>query len=202
MADLRKILEHTKILEGGWTIDQGGKTMYGVTESTLKSYQSRTGKLQGVRIENLTWDQAVQIYAYDYWRPIKGDLIRSQNAAAVIFDYAVNSGPGQAVKDLQRVLNDLGNNLSVDGGLGPQTIAALNKAGEKIVKPYLARREQFFRYLAEKNPARHASSLKGWLKRLERLESFLEPVKKKIGLVGLGLGFTGLILWRINKSNK
>ena len=168
VANFAAALRDTFELEGGYTVDQGGRTMYGVTESVWKDYQAKTGRHKGVDITKITKDMAAEVYKLFFWDKIKGDQIKNQKIAGAIFDYAVNSGPGQAVKDAQRVLG-----LTVDGGLGPLTLAALNRSGDSFVSAYMARRKAFFESLAKSNPARHASSLKGWLKRLERLNGFL-----------------------------
>ena len=45
----------------------------------------------------------------------------------IFFDMCVNQGRGAAVKILQRAINGKGGKISVDGGFGPGTKAALAK---------------------------------------------------------------------------
>ena len=203
MASFAPILEHTKTLEGGYTVDQGGRTMWGITEAVLKEYQKTTGKFQGVTIRALTWPQAGEIYRARYWAPIKGDLLQSQNLAAALFDYSVNSGVGQAVKDLQRVLKGLGYYAGeIDGGFGPATLAAAQKGGERAVSLLMARRRSLMEYLAKKDPARHGASLKGWLKRLERLQGFFNVAARPAGAgFVLALGAAAFFYWRKKRGS-
>lgn len=202
MANFAPILEHTRILEGGWTIDQGGKTMYGVTEATLKEYQKSTGRLAGVSIRALTWPQASEIYRARFWNPIKGDLIRSQNLAAAVFDYAVNSGPGKAVKDLQRVLKTLGYySGAIDGGLGPVTLQAANNAGERAVAPLMSIRLQFMKDLAKADPAKYGDDLQGWKNRLSRLQGFFVKAARPAGAgLVLALGAAAYLYYKLKKG--
>jgi len=203
MANLAPILEHTKALEGGWAIDQGGRTMYGITEAVLIEYQKSTGKLAGVNIRALTWPQAAEIYRARYWSKINGDAIKSQNLAAALFDYAVNSGPGKAVKDLQRVLKSLGYySGALDGGFGPVTLAAANKAGERVVPLLMAARKSFMQELAKKDPAKYGDDLKGWMNRLERLQGFFKVAAVRTGGGLLALSLVGAAAFLIYKKGK
>ena len=94
MADFSKALEITLKHEGGETVDTGGYTKWGISQ---KAYP-------GLDIKNMTRSQMAAIYRRDYWDKIQGDKIRDQNAAAVLFDYAVNAGTGAATKAAQTVL--------------------------------------------------------------------------------------------------
>lgn len=172
--------------------------MWGITEAVLRDFQRATGKFPGVDVRALTWPQAGEIYRARYWMPIKGDALNSQNLAAALFDYAVNSGPGQAVKDLQRVLKGLGYYAGeIDGGFGPVTLAAAQKAGDRAVSLLMARRRAFMEYLAKKDPARHAASLKGWFNRLDRLQSFFNVAARPAGAgFVLALGVAAFLLYR------
>lgn len=201
MANFAPILEHTRILEGGWTIDQGGKTMFGITESTLKDYQAKTGRLSGVSIRNLTWPQASEIYKANYWTPIKGDLIRSQNLASAVFDYAVNSGVGKASMDLQRVLKALGYKVEIDGGIGPQTLKYANAAGERAVAPLMAMRKAFMESLAKKDPVKYGDDLKGWMNRLNRLQGFFVKAARPAGAgLVLAAGAAAYLYYKLKKG--
>lgn len=72
------------------------------------------------------------IYKRAYWDAVRGDEIKSIGIAIYLVDFAFNSGPGNAVRVLQRVLNEsFGNKLVVDGAIGPLTIAATNAANER-----------------------------------------------------------------------
>lgn len=175
MANFKKALEITLKHEGGETVDTGGYTKWGISQ---KAYP-------GLDIKNMTRSQMEAIYKRDYWDKIKGDQITDQNAAAVLFDYAVNAGVGAAVKAAQTVLG-----VAVDGGLGPQTLGAINRAGSGFAGQLTRYRVSFYTKLATSNPAKYGKYLAGWIK---RAESFfrLTPAKAAGGGLFLALGAAG-----------
>ncbi|MCU0909782.1 MAG: glycoside hydrolase family 108 protein [Rhodobacteraceae bacterium] len=110
-----RILKH----EGGYVnhpSDPGGPTNKGITLATFRRYISRNGTVADLKA--LTTDQAVRVYKAQYWDAVRADELPAGLDYAVA-DYAVNSGPGRAVKALQRVLG-----VAVDGKIGPVTLSA------------------------------------------------------------------------------
>ena len=111
--------------EGGYSdhaADPGGKTRYGITEAVAREVGYRGD------MRELPLDLAKRIYKDKYWDTVKAE----QLPAAVrypVFDAAVNSGPGQSVKWLQRALG-----VKDDGVIGPQTMAAANAANPDALK--------------------------------------------------------------------
>lgn len=98
--------------EGGYSNDPkdpGGETKYGISK---RAYPNED-------IANLTEERAKEIYKKDYWDKIKGDSLPAQLRYAV-FDAAVNSGVGQAVKWLQAAVG-----VPEDGKLGSETMKAV-----------------------------------------------------------------------------
>lgn len=97
--------------EGGYVNnpnDPGGETKYGISK---RSYPN-------VDIRNLTLDQAKAIYKRDFWDAVKADQLPAK-LRFHIFDAAVNSGVGAAVKWLQGAVG-----VVQDGKLGPVTLNA------------------------------------------------------------------------------
>jgi len=140
------ILEH----EGGYVnnpSDPGGETKYGICKRVYPSLD----------IKNLTKEKAIAIYRRDYWRPYYS-LINHQDTATKIFDMAVNMGHSQANKIVQRAVN-----VTADGIIGKQTIAAINKDNQAINK-ICAEQAKFYRQLSIDKP-KLAVFLNGWLKR-------------------------------------
>ena len=135
--------------------DPGGLTKYGISQAAFPDLD----------IVNLTPEQAIGIYATDYWEPAKCPAL-PQALALVHFDAAVNCGVGQAARFLQQAVG-----VTVDGIVGPVTIAAAWKAPE-AVGAYLSVREAFYRRLAQANPA-EGVFLDGWLNRLANLKAFV-----------------------------
>ena len=92
----------------------------------------------------------------------------------------VNAG-SNAVRILQRLLNDMGHSVSVDGVIGPQTIAAAQaayaKAPNHLADAYgIARRNYYFRIADRRAASRkyarsRAGGKGGWIKRAEEFIS-------------------------------
>lgn len=138
--------------EGGYSDnpnDPGGRTKYGISQ---RSYPN-------VDIPNLTLDRAKQIYQSDYWSKAGCDLC-DPGLALVVFDAAVNTGVGQAVRWLQGAVG-----VTADGVIGPATRAAIQnaKAEEALVAMHAARIYMMAGLSTWKTFGR------GWSKRLARL---------------------------------
>ena len=142
--------------EGGFSdhaADPGGKTRYGITEAVA----SEVGYRGDMR--ELPLDLAKRIYMERYWRPVRADELPAGVRYAV-FDAAVNSGPGQAVKWLQRAAG-----VADDGVLGPKTMAAVNALNaDSLRSKILAQRLRFMSSL----PNWPAFS-RGWSRRIADL---------------------------------
>ena len=82
--------------------DPGGATNLGVTQATFDKWRN----LQGVPLQSValtTADEAAKIYKANYWDAVGGDT-RPGGVDYCLFDFAVNSGPGRALKFLAHVL--------------------------------------------------------------------------------------------------
>lgn len=110
-----KLINH----EGGYVNnprDPGGETKYGISK---RQYPQED-------IKNLTLTRAKAIYAKDYWAGVGCDLV-PEGLKFDLFDTAVNSGPGRAVKLLQQTVGQ-----AQDGVLGPLTLQALKTAPSSV----------------------------------------------------------------------
>ena len=152
--------------EGGFVdnpVDPGGATNLGITRKTLAAWRgvSPWWKLPTSAVKALTAAEATTIYKANYWQPVAGDDLPAGLDYAV-FDYGVNSGPGKAARDLQEVLG-----VTVDGRIGPETVAAANAAGAQatIIKLCDARLA-YVRGLPEA-----ATFGAGWAKRIASVRS-------------------------------
>jgi lysozyme family protein len=113
-----EVLRH----EGGFVNhprDPGGATNRGITQATLADWRGVPVTAEDVRA--LTEKEAREIYRARYWNAIQGDALPAGLDLAV-FDFAVNSGPGRAVRSLQWHLG-----VHADGAIGPVTLAAVRK---------------------------------------------------------------------------
>ena len=75
--------------------------------------------------------EAMQIYKEKYWNKIHGDEINSQALADILADMKSSAG-GNAIKEMQKVLIDLGEKVTVDGAFGRQSLDALNHQIKKV----------------------------------------------------------------------
>ena len=155
---VHKVLRH----EGGYVNhpdDPGGITNLGVTK---KVYDEWTGKESTVdQMKALDDEDVKPIYEENYWNKIKGDELPN-GLDLCIFDFGVNAGPSRAAKMIQKMAD-----TTVDGGIGPNTIKAINalvkKDGlEEVIKLYQAKRQAYYESL------KHFDTFgRGWTRRNE-----------------------------------
>ena len=120
LTSFDEIIEITLEHEGGYVHDPkdlGGETNFGIAGRFYPD----------VDIKNLTKEGAKDIYKKDYWDKNKIDDV-SDDLKHIYFDMCVNQGKSRAVKIIQRAVNSKGGSLTVDGGMGPMTIAAIGKS--------------------------------------------------------------------------
>lgn len=111
-------LRHVLVYEGGWADhprDPGGATMKGVTLQVFRNHFGADKTKEDLR--NISDSQLEQIYKSGYWDKCKCDDLPS-GVDFVVFDSAVNSGPGRGAKWLQGAIGAV-----QDGGIGPKTLA-------------------------------------------------------------------------------
>lgn len=124
MTDLfKEALARVLIHEGGKVDhpkDPGGRTNKGITQRVYNGW--RTKNSLPLRDVYQIADMEVEaIYRFQYWEPIKADFL-PPGVGYVVFDGAVNSGPRQSTKWLQRALGPSAG--AVDGVVGSVTLTA------------------------------------------------------------------------------
>ena len=134
-AALKAILHH----EGGYVnhpADPGGMTNLGVTKRVWEEWVGH--EVDEKTMRNLTPEIVGPMYKVKYWDKIKGDELPT-GIDYVVFDAAVNSGPGRAAKWLQACVG-----VDPDGGIGPKTLAAVNAFdANQLIEDYAKRRLSF-----------------------------------------------------------
>lgn len=165
-------LDLTLAHEGGFVNhpkDPGGATNKGVTQAVYNAYRRNKGlDVQSVR--HITAAEVKDIYRKQYWDKAGCPRLPAGVDYAV-FDYAVNSGPGRAIKDLQRTVNSFANNIGVsinvgvDGINGEGTTAAVCQLADidevAFVEAYCNRRMSFLKSLKT-----FSTFGKGWTRRV------------------------------------
>lgn len=139
--------------EGGYVnnpADPGGETNWGVTRRVAEE-NGYTGKMR-----DFTQDDAMAIYDRLYWMKVSADEL-PEAVRFDVFDAAVNSGPRQAIKWLQRALD-----VQDDGVIGAQTLTAAKAAdGAKLAAKFNGYRLMFMTDLPT-----WSSFGKGWARRI------------------------------------
>lgn len=160
--------------EGGYVNhpkDPGGATNKGVTQAVYDAYRTTIGQ-KPRSVKSITNAEVSDIYENRYWKLAGCDALPAGLDYAT-FDYAVNSGVGKAVKDLQRTINAFASNrvtilapLKVDGIAGDDTAAAAKACAdvdeEGLIESYCARRLAFLKTLKT-----WKTFGKGWARRVE-----------------------------------
>lgn len=145
---IKLILKH----EGGLVndpADPGGLTNMGITKRDFPQLD----------IKNLTVNQAKEIYKEKYWDKIQGDLIKDQDVATQIFDFAVNAGVATSSKKTQEILH-----IKADGVIGEQTIKALNNFNYyTFLIQFKLKRIEYYISISKRASLR--KFLYGWIKR-------------------------------------
>lgn len=155
--NFKPALEHVLKSEGGYVNDPrdpGGATNLGCTQKVYEAHMRRP--VSDAEMRCLTPADVGPIYKAQYWDKVKGDQLPSGLDYAV-FDAAINSGPGQAAKWLQQVLD-----VHDDGAIGPATLAAVAAhSAEDLIVAYQLKRIEFLKRLKTWN-----AFGKGWGRRV------------------------------------
>lgn len=167
--------------EGGFVNDPddpGGATKFGVTIGTLRTLgldKTGDGKVTVADVQALTKDDAADIFKKHYYFRPKIDQL-PQAVQASVYDMYVNAGDN-AVRILQRLVREMGIEITVDGDIGPKTIGACEQAAalapNHFADAYGIARRNYYYALADRNAklrkyARTMAGTKGgWIKRAE-----------------------------------
>jgi len=186
MRSIRLLAEGIIAREGGFVDDPddpGGATNFGVTIHTMRRLGldlNGDGVIDRADVRALTRAQAVDIFLRQYFEAPRIAALPEMLHASV-FDMQVNAG-SNAVRILQRLLVRMGEDVLVDGIIGPQTIRAAHRAAAQaphhIADAYGIARRAYYYALADRRPAsrKYARSRDGgkggWI---SRAEEFIAP---------------------------
>ena len=155
LTSFDEIIELTLEHEGGYVNDPqdpGGETNFGVAKRSHPD----------VDIKNLTKEGAKEIYKEVYWDKNKVESL-PRDLWHIYFDMCVNQGKSRAVKIIQRAVNGKGGSLTVDGGMGPMTIASIFKSNVELDR-IRAYRVKYYSDLVTRKPDLERFYF-GWFKR-------------------------------------
>ncbi len=181
MQSVREIATEIVHREGGYVndpADPGGATNHGVTIHTMRRLGldlTGDGQITAQDVQLLPRETAVNIFVDHYFHGPRLNALPAKLQASV-FDMYVNAG-SHAVKILQRFFNSMRIDVTVDGVVGPQTIAAAEQAiaaaPDHLVDAYgIARRNYYYnladqRVASRKYARRRDGGKGGWIRRAE-----------------------------------
>lgn len=225
MASFENYIDTLIKHEGGWSnhkFDAGKETNLGITIATWQRYGYDKDGDQDIDVDDLkviTIEDAAKVYKPKFWDRVGGDHIKSQAVANIVFDHAVNAGVSRAGKMVQAILNTtFRKGLSIDGIIGPKTIAALNSVDpNQFHDEFKLLRKDYYNYLANnlklvrgfvkpflqslniRPNDNFKAFIKGWL---NRVNSFTDLFKKKtFGYIGALSLFIGIGMYIKHKMN-
>jgi lysozyme family protein len=161
--NFEKCLEMLLVHEGGFVNhpdDPGGMTNLGVTKKVWEEWVGHDVSEKEMR--NLTPTMVASLYKRKYWDACRADELVS-GLDYCVFDVAVNSGVGRAIKLLQQTVG-----ATPDGGYGSITAALVKEAEkdpEKIISLFSSRRLEFLESLKA-----FPTFGKGWSRRVAEVK--------------------------------
>lgn len=178
-----KIAQKIVANEGGYVDhpnDPGGATNRGVSLRYARERGTifdldNDGDVDADDIRIVTKEVAVGAFIDDFYiRPRFNQL--PTNIVANVFDMGVNAGTKTAVNILQRTLVRLGYAVTIDGIMGPKTLAAANAAANRYTKSQLNRaysdeRIAYYKRLVVSN-SKYSVFLKGWTARANEMANY------------------------------
>lgn len=170
-SNFEKCLGLLLVHEGGYVnhpSDPGGMTNLGVTARVWEEWVGHPVDEKQMRA--LTPEIVAPLYRKKYWDACRADELVS-GVDYCVFDVAVNSGPGRAIKFLQSCVG-----ATPDGGFGSITLALVKKAEEdpqRLIELYCAKRLEFLQSLKT-----FETFGKGWSRRVAEVK---EEALKMLG---------------------
>lgn len=145
--------------------DAGGVTKFGIDQRSHPT----------TNIKALTINQARDIYWFEYWLPSMAEQMPA-GYGEVLADIRINGGNGPRM--LQQALNRHGAGLTVDGKIGPKTIAAMQADGRIGLLEFLKVRQERYERLAKKPTLK--KFLAGWTQRNTDLSEFVSAAPARL----------------------
>jgi len=174
-ANFSASLKHILDAEGGFqddprdrgnTLSDGreGCTNLGVTQSTWEAFVGHPVSRDDMR--KLTEERVARLYRKKYWDVVHGDDLPS-GLDYLVFDFAINAGPGRAIKLLQGALG-----VTVDGSIGRKTLSAIiNMPQKELISEFTEAKNAYY-----KSCNTFPIYGKGWLNRSAKAEHLAQTM--------------------------
>ena len=170
--NVKRILQGIINNEGGFQADPddtgnyaGSRlvgTNYGITPGALAAYKGvDVSEISQSDIKGLTEQEAMEIYAQDYYYKPGYDKIQNDYLQENVVDMAVNAGAPRATRLLQSLAG-----VDEDGILGPQTLQAVNDSSINT-NDYSTERKRYYLDLVVNDPVK-SKYLLGWVNRANK----------------------------------
>lgn len=157
--------------EGGYVddaSDPGGATKYGISLRFLREQGldlDHDGDIDAADVRGLTKTAALAIYRERFWDAYGLDRIVDSQVATKVCDMMVNLGPKRGIRLLQRALRECGEQVEVDGVLGPKSIVAVNRCeARELLLELVYQHAGYYNTLVAIKP-RFEKYINGWRKR-------------------------------------
>lgn len=152
--------------------DPGGRTSRGILQREWNVWRNTHPGLPE-DVWRAPQDQVIAIYKQNYWDKLKCDDLPS-GIDYTVFDYGVNSGISRSAKVLQSLVH-----VSIDGSIGPLTIAATNKVNSvQLINSINAQRLAFLQGLGT-----WPRFGRGWARRVSEVKSISLQMAAKAPVV-------------------
>lgn len=143
--------------EGGFVNhpqDPGGMTNLGVTKRVWEQWVGRESNEKEMR--SLTPAMVEPLYKRKYWDACRCDDL-PEGLDYLVFDFAVNAGPGRSIKTLQTAVG-----TTPDGIIGPKTLAAVRAVDpHELIEKFSVAKTEFYESLPT-----FPTFGRGWLNRV------------------------------------
>lgn len=134
--------------------DPGGMTNLGVTKRVWEQWVGRESNEKEMR--SLTPAMVEPLYKRKYWDACRCDDL-PEGLDYLVFDFAVNAGPGRSIKILQTAVG-----TTPDGIIGPKTLAAVRAVDpHELIEKFSVAKTQFYESLPT-----FPTFGRGWLNRV------------------------------------
>ncbi len=149
-------------------VGNSGDSNSGITQQTYDSYVKQR-KITPKDVKVLSDQEKKDFYYNEYYDRLNLKALPDKTAV-MLFDYAINTPSGTAVKALQRTIG-----AKPDGSIGPKTIEALNayieKNGEQpLLQSIIDDRQKHNSNLIKENPQKYKKFENGWGNRIKSLK--------------------------------
>lgn len=189
MADYKHVVDFFLVWEGGLSRDSrdsassypcrteynGYKDWHTNKGITYKTWVAYFGTDRDSEFFEMKREHLEHIFKVGYWDKVSGDDIDSAAIGAVLVSWAWGSGSKTAIKQMQKLLNKLGDKLKVDGVIGSKTLKAINSKDEvELFDACIEARREFFLAISKEGTP-NAKFRRGWLRRLDSFNAKFRP---------------------------